>query len=255
MADGSVKRGGPERRFNEIDAAVAMRHPRAGTTTTSRHELAAEQVLLQPVPNGIGYDREIMKRVARVMAKHNPAYRMEHHQCTDAKGSSVANADLEHLPFVTQLWYGECFNYNRSLTTGWSTSGIPFGVTGEMLENTGTGNLWRGMLYGLAGRNVPNCESVWTLWDNFGIQDAEWLGYWDPKCPVHTDCKDVLVTVYRKPGKSLIAIATWSLKEGTVKLTVDWAALGLDPATVKLSAPAIPKMQEARTFKLDEPPR
>jgi hypothetical protein len=29
--------------------------------------------------------------------------------------------------------------------------------------------------------------------------------------------------------------------------------MGLDPATVRLYAPAIPKMQEAHTFKLDEP--
>jgi hypothetical protein len=203
--------------------------------------------------DGIGYDREIMKRVARIMSKYNPAYRMEHHQCTDAQGSSVANTYMEHLPYVTQLWYGECFNYNRS-PDYWlvDVSGIPFGVTGEMLEDTGTGNLWRGMLYGLAGRNVANCENVWKLWDDFGIQDAEWLGYWDPKCPARTDCKDVLVTVYRKPGKALIAIATWSLKEENVKLAVDWAALGLDPATVRLHAPAIPKMQDERTFKTDE---
>ena len=30
-------------------------------------------------------------------------------------------------------------------------------------------------------------------------------------------------------------------------------ALGLDPATVRLHATAIPKMQDERTFKLDEP--
>jgi hypothetical protein len=143
------------------------------------------------------------------MSKYNSAYRIEHHQCTDAQGTSVANAYMEHLPYVTQLWYGECFNYNRS-PDYWlvDVSGIPFGVTGEMLEDTGTSNLWRGMLYGLAGRNVANCENVWKLWDDFGIKDALWLGYWDPKCPARTDCKDVLVTVYRKPGKSLIAVAT-----------------------------------------------
>ncbi|OGV83165.1 MAG: hypothetical protein A3K19_06685 [Lentisphaerae bacterium RIFOXYB12_FULL_65_16] len=241
---------------NEIDAAVAMRYLSRWHNyyIEGMDWLQQNKCFYSLYLDGIGYDREIMKRVARVMSKYNPAYRMEHHQCTDAKGSSVANADLEHLPFVTQLWYGECFNYNRS-PDYWlvDVSGIPFGVTGEMLEDTGTGNLWRGMLYGLAGRNVPNCASAWTLWDEFGIQDAEWLGYWDPKCPARTDCKDVLVTVYRKPGKALIAVATWSLKDENVKLTIDWAALGLDPATVKLHAPAIPKMQDARTVKPDEP--
>ncbi|MDD4869932.1 MAG: DUF6067 family protein [Kiritimatiellae bacterium] len=240
---------------DEIDAAVAMRYLSRWHNyyIEGMNWLQRNKCFYSLYLDGIGYDREIMKRVARVMSKYNPAYRMEHHQCTDAQGSSVANTYMEHLPYVTQLWYGECFNYNRS-PDYWlvDVSGIPFGVTGEMLEDTGTGNLWRGMLYGLAGRNVANCENVWKLWDDFGIQDAEWLGYWDPKCPARTDCKDVLVTVYRKPGKALIAIATWSLKEENVKLTVDWAALGLDPATVRLRAPTIPKMQDERTFKLDE---
>ena len=202
--------------------------------------------------DGIGYDREVMKRVARVMSKWNPDYRMEHHQCTSGT-DSVANANLEHLPFVTALWYGENFNYNRS-PDYWlvDVSGIPFGLTGEMLDNTGTVNLWRGMIYGLTGR-VAGRENIWKLWDDFGIQDAEWIGYWDPKCPVKTDNQDVLATVYRKPGKSLIAIATWSRKDENVKLTADWKALGLDPAAVKLHAPAIPGMQEARTFRPDEP--
>jgi len=241
---------------NEIDAAVSMRYLSRWHNyyIEGMDWLQQNQAFYSLYLDGIGYDREIMKRVARVMSKYNPAYRMEHHQCTDAQGTSVTNAYMEHLPYVTQLWYGECFNYNRS-PDYWlvDVSGIPFGLTGEMLENTGTGNLWRGMLYGLAGRNVAGCEKVWALWDDVGIQDAEWLGYWDPKCPVRSDCKDVLATVYRKPGKALIAVATWSLKEERVKLTVDWAALGLDPATVRLWAPAIPGMQEERTFKPGEP--
>jgi len=240
---------------DEIDAAVAMRYLSRWHNyyIEGMNWLQGNRCFYSLYLDGIGYDREIMKRVARVLSKYNPDYRMEHHQCTDAQGSSVANTYLEHLPYVTQLWYGECFNYNRS-PDYWlvDVSGIPFGVTGEMLEDTGTGNLWRGMLYGLAGRNVAGCANVWKLWDDFGIQDAEWLGYWDPKCPARTDCKDVLATVYRKPGKALIALATWSLKEETVRLTVDWAALGLDPATVRLRAPAIPKMQEERTFKVGE---
>ncbi len=240
---------------DEIDAAVAMRYLSRWHNyyIEGMNWLQRNKCFYSLYLDGIGYDREIMKRVARVLSKYNPDYRMEHHQCTDAQGSSVANNFLEHLPYVTQLWYGECFNYNRG-PDYWlvDVSGIPFGVTGEMLEDTGTGNLWRGMLYGLAGRNVAGCANVWKLWDDFGIQDAEWLGYWDPKCPARTDCKDVLVTVYRKPGKALIALATWSLKEENVKLTVDWAALGLDPATVRLRAPAIPAMQEERVFKVNE---
>ncbi len=238
----------------EIDAAVATRflsrwhnYYIAGLDWLLRNKCFYSLYL-----DGIGYDREITKRVARVMSRHNPNYRMEHHQCT-GQNDSVANADLEHLPYATALWYGEGFNYNRSQDY-WlvDVSGIPFGLTGEMLDNTGTVNMWRAMLYFMTGR-IGGREHIWTLWDEFGIKDAEPLGYWDPACPVKTDQKDVLASVYRKPGKSLIALASWSRKDEQVRLTIDWQALGLDPATVKLSAPPVTGMQEAREFRPDEP--
>jgi hypothetical protein len=50
---------------------------------------------------------------------------------------------------------------------------------------------------------------MWRFWDEFGIQDAEWLGYWDPRCPVKVDRDDVMASVYRKPGKALIALGHW----------------------------------------------
>jgi hypothetical protein len=202
--------------------------------------------------DGIGYDRDIMKRVARIMSRHYPQYRIEHHQCTNPEGTnSVINQYLEHMPYVTELWYGESFNYNKP-PDYWlvDVSGLPFGVTGEMLDNTGTINMYRGMLYGLTGR-IAGKEDIWQLWDEFGIADAEMLGYWDKRCPVKTDCADVLATVYRRKGKSLVCLASWSRKPEQVKLTVDWQALGLDPKTTVLRAPAVGKWQSAGAFKPD----
>ena len=203
--------------------------------------------------DGIGYDRDITKRVARVMSRRDPNYRMEHHQCTNPTGSnSVINVYLEHMPYVTELWYGESFNYNKP-PDYWlvDISGLPFGVTGEMLDNTGTINMWRGMIYGITGR-IRGREYIWKLWDDFGIADAEMLGYWDDKCPVKTGSKDVLATVYRKKGKSLIALATWSRKTETVKLRIDWPALGLDPEAVQIRAPEIKGLQKPREFRMGE---
>jgi len=78
------------------------------------------------------------------------------------------------------------------------------------------------------------------------------LGYWDDKCPVKTGSKDVLATVYRRPGKSLIAIATWSRKTETVKLRIDWPALGLDPKAARIRAPEIKGLQKPRQFRAGE---
>jgi hypothetical protein len=55
---------------------------------------------------------------------------------------------------------------------------------------------------------------MWRFWDEFGIRDAEWLGYWNPKCPVKTDDASVLATAYCKPGKALVALAHWPAERG-----------------------------------------
>ena len=121
-----------------------------------------------------------------------------------------------------------------------------------MLDNTGTINMYRGMIFGITGR-IGGREDIWKLWDDFGIEEADMLGYWDDNCPVKTNCSDVPVTVYRKDGTSLIALASWSRKPENVKLDVDWKALGLDPKTAVLRAPNVGKWQQARIFKPGDP--
>jgi len=239
----------------DVDAAISMRYLSRWHNyyVEGLNWLLREKCFYSLYLDGIGYDRDIMKRVARVMSRWNPNYRIEHHQCTNPTGTnSVINMNLEHMPYVTELWYGECFNYNKP-PDYWlvDISGLPFGVTGEMLDNTGTINMWRGMLYGITGR-IKGREYIWKLWDDFGIADAEMLGYWNDKCPVKTDCKDVLATVYRKKGASLIAVATWSRKTEKVKLRINWDALGLDPKAVRIRAPEIKGLQQPREFKVDE---
>jgi hypothetical protein len=165
--------------------------------------------------DGIGYDREIMKRVAKVMVRTDPNSRINFHGGNDYDFMdlhvSPANHYMEHFPYISNLWFGEMYDYNRS-PDYWlvEISGIPFGLTSEMLNYENGGNAYRGMVYGMTGRQHPSAPAMWRFWDEFGIQDAEWLGYWDPRCPVKTDRDDLLATVYRKPGKSLIALAHWS---------------------------------------------
>jgi len=239
----------------DVDAAIATRYLSRWHNyyVEGLNWLLREKCFYSLYLDGIGYDRDIMKRVARIMSRWNPDYRMEHHQCTNPTGTnSVINMNLEHIPFVTELWYGESFNYNKP-PDYWlvDISGIPFGVTGEMLDNTGTANLWRAMLYGITGR-VRGREHIWKLWDDFGIADADLLGYWDDKCPVKTGSRDVLATVYRKEGQSLIALATWSRKTETVKLRIDWEALGLDGKAVRIRAPEVKGLQTPREFRVGE---
>ncbi|MBI2301000.1 MAG: hypothetical protein HYU66_18975 [Armatimonadetes bacterium] len=203
--------------------------------------------------DGIGYDREIMKRVARVMRRANPGYRINFHCGNDYDyldhHVSPLNEYLEHLPYMTTLWIGEMYDYNRS-PDYWlvEISGLPFGLTSEMLNYENGGNAYRGMVYGMSGRQHPSAPAMWRLWDEWGIEKSEMMGYWRPECPVRTNQKDVLATVYRQKGKALICLASWHPETVAVRLRMDWKALGLDPRKVKLGAPGIDYFQAPREF-------
>jgi len=79
------------------------------------------------------------------------------------------------------------------------------------------------------------------------------IGWWDEGCPVRTGRADVLATAYVKPGKTLIALASWAPDQTDVRLQWDWPALGLDAARARLVAPEIPDFQPAREWRSDEP--
>ena len=130
-------------------------------------------------------------------------------------------------------------------------------VTGPYVDNMGRkmleggGNPWRGMLYGMTGRS-PRVDNgpLWKLWDSFGMQHSEMIGYWVKDNPVKTNSEKTLATIYRHTGeKTLISLATWEDTDAKVTLSVDWAALGLDPSKVTLYAPEIENFQPETTWK------
>lgn len=159
---------------------------------------------------------------------------------------------MQNFPYYHRIWYGEGFNYNTP-SDYWlvEMSGIPFGLMSEMLN--GGGNKWRGMLFGMTQRLgwSGDPRPLWKLWDDFGMQHTSMLGWWDPACPVKTDNPKLQATVYRQAGKSLIALASWAPAKTSVKLAVDWKALGLDPAKTTINAPAIDGYQDEATFAAD----
>jgi hypothetical protein len=200
--------------------------------------------------DGVGYDREIMKRVRKVMQRARPGCLIDFHSGNnfhpDYGLNSPANQYLELFPYLDSLWLGEGYNYGES-PDYWlvEISGIPFGLFGEMLH--GGGNPWRGMVYGMTNRLAWSGDPrpLWKLWDEFGIQDAAMFGYWHPDCPVKTDQKDVLVTCYVKKGKTLVALASWNAEPVQTRLSIDWKALGLRSDKAHLYAPAVKGLQSA----------
>ena len=202
----------------------------------------------------VAFDRTTMKRVRKILDRGSKGALIDLHSANQFNVrdgfANSANLYLEHFPYLNRLWFGEYFDYDSS-PDFWlvEISGIPFGVMGEMLQDGG--NAWRGMLYGMTSR-LPwagDPTHIWKVWDNFGIQDSQMLGYWVPSCPVKTDNEDVLATVYVKKDKVLVSLASWAKETVHCRLNIDWNALGLDPKKAKLYAPGIESFQSSVTFK------
>jgi hypothetical protein len=197
-------------------------------------------------------DRKSMQRARRILdADGNTGRRVNMHSWNHFNGlaawTNSSIAFMELYPYYDGLWHGESFNANASPEFMLvEMSGIPYGLMSEMLDHP---NAWHGMVFGMRTRwpwsGDPRAQ--WKFESEFGIADAEFIGWFDPACPVKTGNDKIKASVFKKSGKTLIALGSWD-KDTKVKLTVDWRALGLDPAKVKLTAPEIKKFQDAVTF-------
>lgn len=206
----------------------------------------------------VSYDRRTVKRIRKVLDTTKPGCMIDLHSNTGfSKGP--ATQYTEFFPYMDKLWFGESFKYNKMSPENWlvEVSGIPFGLMGDMLQ--GGGNRWLGMLFGMTTRLPWSSDKVkadprpvWKIWDEFQIQDADMIGFWEDDCPVKTTNDDVKVTVYKKPGCTLISLGNFSDKGKVVELKFNFEALGLNPEKVKLVAPEIEDFQVHTEWKIGE---
>ena len=214
----------------------------------------------------VAFDRTTIKRVRKVLDRNRPGALIDLHSANQYNPrdgfASSANLYLEHFPYLNRLWFGEYFDYEHTGPDYWlvEMSGIPFGLMGEMLQ--GGGNPWRGMVFGMTSR-LPwagDPRPLWKVWDEFGIVGSEMIGWWAGPSLFATGDKDVLATVYIRKGegqqtRALIALASWAKESVAIRPVIDWKALGLDPKTAILRAPAIAGFQTAAEFKPGDPIR
>ena len=95
-------------------------------------------------------------------------------------------------------------------------------------------------------------RAIWKFWDAFGMNGTEMIGYWSDKCPVKTNNEKVLATVYKKNGAALISIASWADTDVDVKLSIDWAGLGIEATKATITAREIKNFQPAKTFGVND---
>ena len=196
----------------------------------------------------IAFDRTTMKRVRKILTSGNPDALIDVHSANQFNPrdgfANSANLYLEHFPFIDRLWFGEYFNYDFP-PDFWliETSGIPFGLMGEMLEKGG--NPWRGMLFGMTARAPWSGDPapLWKFWDHFDIRQTEMIGFWDTSCPVSSNNEKVKATVYLKNNEALIAVANWNSTNSVVKLDIDTSKLGFIPKSMIAKGLAIDNFQ------------
>jgi hypothetical protein len=204
----------------------------------------------------VAFDRVTMKRVKRVLTRDNHPGIIDLHSANQYNKSdgfiNSAVLYMEHFPYLNRLWFGEYFDYENNSPDFFLTevSGIPFGLMGEMLQDGG--NQWRGMVYGMTNRMPWTATSdprpVWKVWDDFGMQGSRMIGYWVENNPVKTNNPAVPATIYRKNGAVLVSIASWAKEDTTIKLNIDWKALGIDSAKAVITAPDIRNFQKGQVF-------
>jgi hypothetical protein len=216
--------------------------------------LAANQHIDGLYLDDIAFSRETVKRLVSVLDKKRDDIVIDLHSANQFnERDGYINSSMlymEHFPFISRLWFGEYFEYDRD-EDYWLTevSGLPFGLMGEMLQDGG--HPYRGMLYGMTARKYGNVDPrpVWKMMDEFGISESRMLGYWLEDAPITTDNPRVLATTYVRADAVLIALASWSEIEETVRLTVDRAALDIASGWLAV-APAVEGLQSAAEVDL-----
>lgn len=179
-------------------------------------------------------DRTTLERAKKVLQKTDGLIDMHmwNHEEVRAGDVSCMNLYTEIIPFLDSVWLGEGFFYKKYSPEYMlaEVSGIPYGVTGQMLE--GGGDLYIGMLYGMNNRygwGYTNAVHMYKIWDDFGITDSQMLGYWHSKNPVKTDNRNVLSTVYLKDNEALLCLYNFSNKSEKFGISIDENMLGFKP--------------------------
>ncbi len=176
-------------------------------------------------------DRTTLERAKKVLQKTDGLIDMHmwNHEEVRAGDVSCMNLYTEILPFLDSVWLGEGFFYKKYSPEYMlaEVSGIPYGLTGQMLQDGG--DFYIGMLYGMNNRygwGYTNAIQLYRLWDDFGISDSRMLGYWHSKNPIKTDNKNVLVTAYVKKDSALVCAYNFADKAQSFSFDIDFDLLG-----------------------------
>lgn len=205
--------------------------------------------------DGTAVDRWTMKRARKVLAQSSPVAHIDFH-CANPQGNTYENAGngstalryMTHFPYLSSLWFGEGFWYGQ----GWGVvpepgqawtpeewlvevSGLPFGLTGDLLGGSPYENPYQAFVFGMQGRmpqpmlyerdgigqgaqplpprlrspsslcrgnsHCADCAAadprpLFELIDRYDLAATEMCGWWHGDCAVQSQATAVKATVF-----------------------------------------------------------
>lgn len=192
--------------------------------------------------DGVGYDREIMKRVRKTMDHTRPGGLIDFHSGNNFHPeygmSNPISQYLELMPCFDRLWIGEGYDFENTSPEYWlvEMTGIPFGLTGEML-GPGGGNPWRGMVFGMSCRmgwqQGGDPTALWKAWDDIGLTGSNMKGWWESDCGIRTGRDLVKATLFENGSRRFIAVASWEKEEVSVTLDCSFPVSGYHASAIR----------------------
>ena len=89
---------------------------------------------------------------------------------------------------------------------------------------------------------------------SFGIMESEMTGYWVESVPVKSKNSKVPVTVYKRDDAVLLALGSWSNKDETIDLEIDWSQFSFTAAEATTwTVPEVEGLQSGRVLKAGKP--
>jgi hypothetical protein len=198
----------------------------------------------------VSFDRTTVKRIRKVLERYGPQGGLIDLHSNTAYSRGPANQYTEFFPYMDRLWFGESFKYNELKPDEWlvTFSGIPFGPMSEMLQDGG--NRYLGALFGATARYAGTHTAVpmWKLWKEFGIEEAQMIGWWDGQCPIIPSDDEVKATAYVRSDRVLVAIGNFANEPKTVTLDFNWKRLRMQPDKVRMIFPPVEDFQQEGTY-------
>lgn len=79
------------------------------------------------------------------------------------------------------------------------------------------------------GRQLEEVAQVWKAFEEFGVDEAQWIPYWRADNPAKPQAKGLLVSLYRRDGRALLVVSNLQRKAGLAQVHLNLGALGIGP--------------------------